>query len=405
MGGDRRLGLIAVAAVVLLVPMATGQPANLWGDQDDAGSGGDAPDRFEDGLAIEPGSYEGTLFEVADDRIAKPFLDEADWYRFWVEEGQRIELDAEASDVPRGATIFELRRARDAGIGNYTISSGGEASTSLVTDRSGWWALRVGTSADGESTYEFTLAIEERRPGALARAEPGWVSTGVEVQPGGEAMMYVWQPHRTFPENNEFMSVLVEDGHEFVAGLTGTSNPHRLGAEAGPLEIHITTRAGPGWMSARALKAVIEEPGTYHLVHMADADDLYMSAWVEEAENATALGSAHGGDLVKADASDFEGTAAVDASWAHASLDVTKTVDVDHTLVGFYDCGEALTHASRCVIESPSGDKRAFGANYTLDFFVEPESGVWTFERERSLDLHPDRRLFVADVDLPGLGP
>lgn len=396
---------VTILAVLLLAPAGAALSTPALHDQDDAGSGGDAPDRFEDGLRIEPGSFEGTLFDVDDGRFAKPVLDEADWYRFWAEQGELIEIDARASDTPRGATIFELRRALDGGIANYTISSGDTVSTTVVTDRSGWWALGVRSSGDGEIDYSVSLSIVDPRETALAQAGTGWIATGVEVAPGGSATMYVWQPHRSFPENNEYLTALVEGGDRLLAGLTATSNAHRLGAQAGDLELHATTKVGPGWMYARAVKAVINEPGTYHLVHMAQADDLYMSTWLENTDDATALGSTAGRELIAADASDFDGTAAVDAGWVHASLDVRKRVDVGHTLVGMYTCGEAVTDTSRCSITSPSGQVRSFGANYTTDLFVGAEPGVWTFERDRSVDVYPDRRLFVADVALPGLEP
>jgi len=194
---------VAVALMAALLPVSA---ARAVLPQDDAGSGGDAPNAIDARVRIEPGHvYDGTLEGIG--------LDDSDWYAFTARSGQAV-----AANATGVLGCFYLRD--DAG----TELAFGCATTYLLTADVSAVAPYTGTyfleySYVQPDSYQFSLGVD---------APPPPLTAGVEAQPlssGG----YV-PPVRPATQRDKHVVVAVVDTgvnpyHEFFRAPGLTAHP------------------------------------------------------------------------------------------------------------------------------------------------------------------------------------
>ena len=117
--------------------------------QNDAGSGKDANNDFDTATQIAAGSYKGTLCD------SDP-TDTCDWYRFYVEVNQRIEVSmALPYGIDFGIALYDSNG--DLQIGSHN----GPGCTNIIAstaDCEGYWRIDI-YSYNGEAQYSFNLSI------------------------------------------------------------------------------------------------------------------------------------------------------------------------------------------------------------------------------------------------------
>lgn len=123
--------------------------------QNDAGTGGDASNNFNQAPLINPGSYTGILCDSDPE-------DTKDWYKFCAENGTSIEV----SMTPPSDIDFDLELYDPAGnlkAGSY-LGPGSKESVSYTADSSGYWRAKIYIQS-GEALYYFSVSNQSSDEG------------------------------------------------------------------------------------------------------------------------------------------------------------------------------------------------------------------------------------------------
>lgn len=401
--------VVLVVAASTVSPLVSGIPSPL--SQDDAGSGGDAPDRFEEGLRISPGTVEGEILRAG---YAPTVLDPEDWYRFRVDEGDLIRVrvhNLPGTGDPDGIQVqgdlVDPAGERTA----FAVSYEDWPTTAqAVADRSGWWGLRVTSPDPSGDRYRVTVEVDPAAPVHGVHRGSGYQVVSFRLGEGADADGFlrtsIWDG-----EGDPWVGVAVLEGSEPIdLSMRSMGLREPVGARVrgqtfqGPRIVDTSGTSDPGalYVEEDLTFGEHEGPGVYHVVVYTGSQEAYTSFDLRLDGNASILDTPTGGPGTVATyrRTDFQGGLGVDGVTAGASFDQHLGVPVQHRLFGVYRCWRV----SSCQVESPDG--RVVYDQGPLDpglhtFLTGGMSGTWTFRREASATSYGEAPLVLADVDLP----
>lgn len=376
-------------------------------EQNDAGSGRDAPGSFSEGLVIAQGAYEGSLTLARPQGFAYPvaggIVDDEDWYRVFLHAGQAVTLEAERRDPPPAPVIVVEIRRPDARIAEDAVAGDAPGRVEVVTDVDGWWALRVYAPglphADAEIRYAFSVTERSTSGLVAAHSGSGYLALGVRLEDGGRLVGDFVVAEASSPSAfvREDLFVIRDSERLESANLGGAGLGDRVsvGAECCRVEARVTLRDLGGGTFLAPIE--LRGPGTFHVVLVVHAPDIY-SFVRATVEHGGFLGVSYGGSdsLFALTPADFDSVASVSTDLVEASLAGTASIHVENVLVGSYTCGFQVAIAE-CSVTRPDG---------TVDrqeLWVFPASppGTWTFTRDFVVGDLAGYAVFGADVRLP----
>lgn len=155
--------ILALLAAPLTLPLASAA--------DDAGSGADAPDAWDDALDVPHGTILGELERAAEDR--------SDWYRVELPPGMGIQVTLQILS-PSGSANYAARTDTNGWVSQGSAWSGGAFSEVVHSRWSSHLRIQVSASGWGVSPVAYALTLEPR-------PLPDVAVTGVEVVAASDA--------------------------------------------------------------------------------------------------------------------------------------------------------------------------------------------------------------------------
>lgn len=392
------LALAFVAALALTVPTGA---LGINPTDDDAGSGGDAGDRSEQALTIEPGTYEG--------RTTNP-ADLVDWYAFEAEEGQILTVSAPVLDPSQRLDVVDP--------GGETRATVPYSPASLAVPETGEWRIRVSQTwwrallpFDPRPTpYRFGIDLTDEGTAVSADGFPGGTvveaawneATDAEIRasacarqgPGAEPEVagYMLWVNVTIDGRRETF------GHGRVLGASGTGasvfveGPAERGADA-PLSVSTETFDGCVGASAAPVAEEGRIRGVVWATH-AHSDSL-LSLTANRSIDARTF-STDETVTWKGGSADSSRVRAPGANVAEARSTVQPLPE------GFY--GRFETYGAGGWARAPNGSTVAIDEGEGGIYLVSAPSGDWQFRLNGSASVLAADRYYLAGVEAPGLG-
>lgn len=401
-----RGGIIWLSALLISIALAPEPAPAVDGcplQQNDAGSGQDAPGEFARGLPIAPGTYEGCLTLARPQGFRYPVvgdvLDDEDWYRVFLGAGEVVTLELLRLDPQAsGGAWMELRRP-DAHIAGFAGDR-----TEIVTDVEGWWALRVyapGLPNTGLGIrYRFSVSVLPPDGFVAARSGPGYLAVGVSLQKGGTFEGDFVVAEASSPSalaRHDFF--VMRDGRLLYGLIGGTGIGDRISLRVGccraEIRAHVRDQGGGALIAPTRLKG----PGTFYIVMIVHAADIYSLVHHVRVEGGSLLGATYGGpdSLFALTPADFDSTASASSEQAEVTVQGRASIHVGNLIIGSYTCGRQVGIAE-CTVAPPDGSvERGNG----LWLFVPGNPGTWTFTRELVAADLTGFAVFGANVQLP----
>lgn len=372
-------------------------PTELVLKQNDAGSGGDAPDSFEHALHIEPGAYGGRIHETPYVNVPGDSLDTNDWFSFEAERGDRITTRFETrGNLASLGVLWAVYTPR----GEFATWGGEEPEgRSVLADTDGEWRLRVfdGTGA-GVASYSFEIRVIPTDTTFVSRVGPGYLAATFDVPENGFVEVSAALDKGT--EDGELFVAIVDALHGLIM-LSGTSM-ELVGAPiefaAGETRVHL---AQPREAQVTgSLEGVLRRSdplpkGRYHVILFTDVSDSYATV---ESPGSDLVGARRAGGhaVISRSMAEFEHGTAANLFVGGAQLGASQTVEPAHLLFGRFDC-PYLIAAGPCGFSRDGASLQAGGA-----LFLGESGGTWTFERSMYVcAMCRGPAIFVADVDVP----
>lgn len=424
--GTRSTSIAAALLMILLVPATPGAlPTPSLGGlgQDDAGSGADAPDHSHEGLRLPLGTYEGALDPTPGVPGAR-LGDNEDWYRFHLEAGERVTLEIEslatgADPVTYQPLLIAELRTPAGEIATASRDLFDDAPAWTITDRPGWWAVRISPDRRIETlwwgnnggNYRFTIDAMPAAPGSMAGLGPGYVFVGYTLTPTTEQRVVRYAITATYAASptdwTETLAVTYErdpDGglQAFEGGQAPSGNPSdvalhvggatttiRVALEASDIEV---VRAERTWLPPPELPV----PLTRHVGYTIHAPEAYLAAEpVAPGPGVVSHGVSLGGPARHHDLSleSFSGTAGVEAGELRAAVALGRELTIEHRLQGRFCPGSLVTS---CRVTDPNGQEHTGHQRWT-----DGAAGLWRFEIEHHVGTGVPSYGVVYDLELP----
>lgn len=404
-----------VFAALLVLPVWYAASVAAWPlNQNDAGTGRDAPDSFHKGLKLPLGTYSGELVGIPFSQgIQHSQLDQDDWYRFWIKKDTKIRvlLEGQTSDHPvvNYQMLIRLVDPREelAGI-EFTSFQDGVRNFSVVTQSTGWWGIHLWT-AGGGGNYRFTISAEDPPAFHFAGTGGGLHVFAYRVYPGAQLLGLF----KTFtivedlqPVDVQMFQVRLDDDQMTETMGFGGGAKAEVATDVQALDqtVHVTQPVKGRYAAGHTegpLNAL--EPGVYAVVVILSGRESAVAMESRSVEGAVEfLGYRHRPieDLLLLRHKDFKGTLGMSNSLVTVSRGLSAQVTIEHDLFGLYSCWTGP--GARCSIIHP--DNFTEQLTFAAAILDHPEPGVWTFTRDEETSVHPNQAnhnyLVGADVDL-----
>ncbi len=420
----------ALLLAILVVPLAAASPLTgvldeLPGEnplqQNDAGSGADAPNVMVEALAINPGDYVGELLASPVD-VAVDILDGDDWYRIWAPAGAEITIRlalAVSGEDPLVVwalhnVLMELRSPAGVVAGwNQVPRAAGqitEENYTTIASETGWWFVHMLTPSDKAATeYAFSVQFSSPQDPFVASSGNGYVLLAFEVKEGGSVQgetFYVGERVGRAPV--ETVDVLYRGmDFEWINGGAlhwFSSVPNANVNVAGQGVVREVPIPGVDRTIIREHQPFhfADEPGLYFFLLSGMATQSYLYIKTHVTGKAKFLGSVVGGSesIFALTTHDFQGTLAGQAGDYDVVVNASAELRVKHRLHGYFDCG---TEVWECSAKDPTGALRRTTPETGPEMlFRDPIPGPWTLTMERSVDEGFERFVvFAIDLELP----
>ena len=373
--------LAAVFALGVQFLPATGA---LVPNQNDAQSGGDAPDARPKALAIEPGTHEGTLGGASTTGLAGG--DAADWYRFTAGRGDVVSL----AFSTQGAHVQPpslLLVAEDGTIATFLLADVA-ASDRIVLDTAGSWYIGLSYDGGGLANYLFSFSLDRGAGAWIASRGTGYVLASFSV-PEGQVTHVTLRATTNVDDLEPDMVAFgqLQAGQLVRWGSTSLTpmGPRASAAsDAASAKLWLTPQGEFG--AYRETNTLRLGPGNYTLFQAAKASRAYVTLETDAPQ--PLLSSAGEEGIVALSPGDFHGTLAASTPSAQVAWNASKSVVPRGVLVALYACGEGS-----CEVEH-DGVETSFQGSAT---FVGP--GEWRFVRSREASIAEDK-FVVFGVDI-----
>lgn len=394
---------LAVALAVLLLLAGSGLSVGASGGQDDAGSGRDAGDTRSQAVPVTPGTYNGTISGLDDDR---------DYYSFRVEKGQRIRFRlAEGSEVPPLDLIGPSGQS-------YSFDFDGYGSSDFLAHKGGTWYLRAGDSNSTFSrlvptvatrSYRFSFSLETPEHVVIATTTSRWQTLELSWDEDANVTVYAWKAFRVNDTRPLSTMLYLEDRTErngdfrsegyFASHLSASSWSRTVEVEPGPVpERNVTVldgRRSAGWEMLRASyrnRSASVRTVAYTTVH--ETPMVFAVASDVPVRHASATGS----DVVAWNEYD-DAPAQVLTPAASVTSHRERVLPVDGLFYGFFTPWEWTG-----TREDPDGDRRRLYPG-DHEFLIDPAHGNWTFGMSPTVGATGwTVRNYLDGVHIPWLG-
>lgn len=414
--GRARASWVLAALGVLLLQGVNGIPAPVPPQplpdplqQDDAGSGADAPDVFDAALPLATHAFQGVLMATPRGGMLGVHVhDRDDWYRFTVGKGDKVTVALAYAGAPQDTSLLGQLVMPDGTIA--TQFGAGQNPAWLFAATKGEWRVHVLTEGIG-SAYSVQLAVEESGGFAGGRANPGYVAMGFDVPDGGQ----IWGQYSltsvrtaTVPAASTTLMLDGELNRRLAASWivpAAAAGAHvRVGEQSHTTFVrHYSAEDSDtfqeGWAPTPDVPdlLIVNQPGRVYLVLFSTAEHVYFNYNLTFVGDVTFVGAKYG-DRDRAFSRTFQdhtGTLGVQTPAGSASQGLSTSVDVRHVMLAYYHC-RAGTGVHSCSVTPPSGETVAIpGAGA---WFTSAERGTWTFHRDQEASAKSDDKVLLHGV-------
>lgn len=364
--------LAGFLVLVLLAPVVLALPND---PQDDAGSGGDAPDAREGAVLIPLGvEVSGKLRPVAGASYFLGLPDLRDWYSVEIPAQSRVFIALSARPA-EGATFAStpLWRLVDAQ-GRMTAWGFGTDEWPVVVEEAGRWDLEVYVFDDQPWDYTLRVRVEAATAAAAAFAGGGWVVVRVDLEEGAVASggITTWIEQYQHSPGMACDASLAKMWASYGCGAIVSLAPNPA-VQTSALRLTRTAPLPGGAAMASWLSTGAVGPATVHFVAFGLADEVAGSIDLE-VRGAATVDVRRGGadDVFGFRRGDLDGTGvAAGGTGAGSSLAASRAIE--DSLLAHVDCRRI---AGTCTVTDPEGTT----TSPTIGM-QRGGPGTWTFAR------------------------